>query len=300
MSFIVYPALDIRDGRVVRLRQGDYAQETSYGDDPLPRAQAFAAQGAQWMHLVDLDAARAGGYTLAPLLAAIRAQTALQGQTGGVVRGRDDLARILDAGAGRVVVGSLAVRRPDEVVGWLDEFGAERITIALDARQDAQGQWQLPVHGWTENAGVTLDDLALRYARAGMRHLLCTDIARDGMLAGPNIGLYAHLSALLPGVAVQARDEGYVLAVAGGLGVAVSPGSGAGLAAGVSATDNPVRNHTLAYIDGSSVSDANARTQIGSANGIAVDAINESRIVSTSIGVAAAVAGTWVAGAGLS
>ena len=120
MSFIVYPALDIRDDRVVRLRQGDYAQETSYGDDPLPRAQAFAAQGAQWMHLVDLDAARAGGYTLAPLLAAIRAQTPLQVQTGGGVRGRDDVARMLDAGAGRVVVGSLAVRRPDEVVGWLE------------------------------------------------------------------------------------------------------------------------------------------------------------------------------------
>ena len=204
MSFIVYPALDIRDGRVVRLRQGDYAQEISYGDDCLPRAQAFAAQGAQWMHLVDLDAARAGGYTLAPLLAAIRAQTPLRVQTGGGVRGRDDVARILDAGAHRVVVGSLAVRRPDEVVGWLEEFGAERITIALDARQDAQGQWQLPVHGWTENAGVTLDDLAQRYARAGMHHLLCTDIARDGMLAGPNISLYQHLSALLPGVAVQA------------------------------------------------------------------------------------------------
>ncbi|MCH3734298.1 HisA/HisF-related TIM barrel protein, partial [Campylobacter coli] len=88
MSFTVYPALDIRDGRVVRLRQGDYAQETSYGDDPLPRAQAFAAQGAQWMHLVDLDAARAGGYTLAPLLAAIRAHAPLQVQTGGGVRGR--------------------------------------------------------------------------------------------------------------------------------------------------------------------------------------------------------------------
>ncbi len=204
MSFTVYPALDIREGRVVRLRQGDYAQETSYGDDPLPRAQAFAAQGAQWMHLVDLDAARAGGYTLAPLLAAIRQHTPLQVQTGGGVRGRDDVARILDAGANRVVVGSLAVRRPDEVLGWLDEFGAERITIALDARQDAQGQWQLPVHGWTENAGVTLDDLAQRYARAGMRHLLCTDIARDGMLSGPNLDLYAHLSRLLPGVAVQA------------------------------------------------------------------------------------------------
>jgi len=204
MSFIVYPALDIRGGRVVRLRQGDYAQETHYGDDPLPRAQAFEAQGARWMHLVDLDAARAGGYTLAPLLAAIRANTGLQVQTGGGVRGRDDVARILDAGASRVVVGSLAVREPEQVIGWLEEFGTERITIALDARQDDDGQWQLPVHGWTENAGVTLDDLAERYAQAGLRHLLCTDIARDGMLAGPNLALYQHLSARLPGVAVQA------------------------------------------------------------------------------------------------
>lgn len=204
MSFIVYPALDIRGGRVVRLRQGDYAQETHYGDDPLPRAQAFEAQGARWMHLVDLDAARAGGYTLAPLLAAIRANTGLQVQTGGGVRGRDDVARILDAGASRVVVGSLAVREPEQVIGWLAAFGAERITIALDARQDADGEWQLPVHGWTENAGVTLDALAERYAQAGLRHLLCTDIARDGMLAGPNLELYRHLTARLPGVAVQA------------------------------------------------------------------------------------------------
>jgi len=204
MSFIVYPALDIREGRVVRLRQGDYAQETRYGDDPLPRAQAFEAQGANWMHLVDLDAARAGGYTLAPLLGAIRAHTGLQVQTGGGVRGRDDVARILDAGASRVVVGSLAVREPEQVIGWLGEFGPERITIALDARQDERGLWQLPVHGWTENAGVTLDVLADRYAAADLRHLLCTDIARDGMLAGPNLELYRHLAARLPDVAVQA------------------------------------------------------------------------------------------------
>lgn len=204
MSFIVYPALDIREGRVVRLRQGDYAQETRYGDDPLPRAQAFARQGAQWMHLVDLDAARAGGYTLAPLLAQIRQQAGLHVQTGGGVRGREDVERILQAGASRVVVGSLAVREPDAVIGWLAEFGPERITIALDARQDQDGQWQLPIHGWTENAGVTLDVLAQRYAVAGMRHLLCTDIARDGMLAGPNLDLYRHLAALLPGVAIQA------------------------------------------------------------------------------------------------
>jgi len=204
MSFIVYPALDIREGRVVRLLQGDYAQQTTYGDDPLPRAQAFAAAGASWMHLVDLDAARAGGYTLAPLLSAIASQTGLKVQTGGGVRSRDDVARILDAGATRVVVGSVSVREPDTVIGWLREFGPERLTIALDARQADDGRWLLPVHGWTETAEDTLDVLAQRYAEAGMQHLLCTDIARDGMLSGPNIDLYQHLAALLPGVAVQA------------------------------------------------------------------------------------------------
>jgi phosphoribosylformimino-5-aminoimidazole carboxamide ribotide isomerase len=204
MSFIVYPALDIRDGRVVRLLQGDYNQQTTYGDDPLPRAQVFADAGASWMHLVDLDAARAGGYTLAPLLSASATQTGLKVQTGGGVRSREDVARILEAGAARVVVGSVSVREPDTVIGWLREFGPERLTVALDARQADDGRWLLPVHGWTETADVTLDELAQRYAQAGMRHLLCTDIARDGMLSGPNIGLYRHLSALLPGVAVQA------------------------------------------------------------------------------------------------
>ena len=204
MSFIVYPALDIREGRVVRLLQGDYAQQTTYGDDPLPRAQAFAAAGARWMHLVDLDAARAGGYTLAPLLSSIAAQTGLQVQTGGGVRSRDDVARILDAGAARVVVGSVSVREPDAVIGWLREFGPDRLTIALDARQAEDGRWLLPVHGWTETAEDTLEALAQRYAEAGMQHLLCTDIARDGMLSGPNIDLYQHLARLLPGVAVQA------------------------------------------------------------------------------------------------
>lgn len=204
MSFIVYPALDIREDRVVRLLQGDYAQQTTYGDDPLPRAQAFATAGASWMHLVDLDAARAGGYTLAPLLAAIAAQTGLKVQTGGGVRSRDDVARILDAGAARVVVGSVSVREPDTVIGWLREFGPDRLTIALDARQAEDGRWLLPVHGWTETAEDTLEALAQRYAEAGMQHLLCTDIARDGMLSGPNIDLYQHLARLLPGVAVQA------------------------------------------------------------------------------------------------
>jgi phosphoribosylformimino-5-aminoimidazole carboxamide ribotide isomerase len=211
-GFTVYPAIDVRNGRVVRLAQGDYARETRYDGAPSEVAARYAAQGAEWLHLVDLDAARAGGYTLAPLLQQMARDTALKVQTGGGVRERDDVARILEAGAQRVVVGSLAVRSPDTVLAWLSEFGSERITVALDTRRDAEGVWRLPVHGWTETASETLDELATRYAKAGLRHLLCTDIARDGMLTGPNLDLYTHLRGVAPTLALQA--SGGVSAVA--------------------------------------------------------------------------------------
>lgn len=200
----LYPAIDVRSGRVVRLSQGDYDRETRYGDDPLALARAYAGQGAGWLHLVDLDAARAGGYTLGPLLRDLAASTGLRVQTGGGVRSRDEVARLLDDGAARVVVGSLAVREPDTVLGWIDAFGPERITVALDTRADAGGVWRLPVHGWTRTAAGTLEDLAARYAEHGLRHLLCTDISRDGMLTGPNFALYAQLLARVPGLALQA------------------------------------------------------------------------------------------------
>ncbi len=203
-AFTVYPAIDVREGRVVRLAQGDYDRETRYEAEPLLLAQSYAAQGAEWLHLVDLDAARAGGYTLGPLLARIAASTSLKVQTGGGVRSRDDVAAILDAGATRVVVGSLSVREPEQVAAWIGEFGAGRITVALDTRQDDAGRWCLPVHGWTESAEAGLDDLAVRFARAGLQHLLSTDIARDGMLGGPNLALYRHLAEVAPGLRVQA------------------------------------------------------------------------------------------------
>lgn len=204
-GFTVYPAIDVREGRVVRLQQGDYARETTYGHDPLDTAGRYAAQGAKWLHLVDLDAAKAGGYTLSPLLREICAFTGLKVQTGGGVRSRDDVLRILAAGASRVVVGSLAVQQPEQVLEWVAEFGVERITVALDARQDEQGVWRLPVHGWTETAAATtLDQLAVRFASGGLKHLLSTDIARDGMLSGPNAALYANLKAIAPSLQVQA------------------------------------------------------------------------------------------------
>lgn len=204
MSFTVYPAIDVRDGRVVRLQQGDYAQETRYAADPFGLASRYAAQGAAWLHLVDLDAARSGGYTLSALLQRIADETPLKVQTGGGVRDEADVERLLAAGASRVVVGSLAVREPGRVGAWLQRFGADRITLALDTRRDAEGAWQLPVHGWTEGSGVQLDALLQHYRGQGLRHLLCTDIERDGMMAGPNLALYAHLRALAPEVQVQA------------------------------------------------------------------------------------------------
>ena len=203
-AFDLLPAIDVRDGRTVRLRQGDYARETRYDDAPLALAARYADAGARWLHLVDLDAARAGGYTLATLLARIVADTRLQVQTGGGVRCEGDVATLFDAGAARVVVGSLAVREPERVAGWLHRFGPERITIALDVRQDRAGRWQLPTAGWTETSDSALAPLLRRYADAGLRHLLCTDIARDGMLAGPNLELYAQLRQVAPQVRLQA------------------------------------------------------------------------------------------------
>ena len=198
MSFTVYPAIDVRDGRVVRLAQGDYARETRYPADPLAQAMAYADAGARFLHLVDLDAAREGGYTLLPLLRAIAADGRLQVQTGGGVRFDDDVQCILDAGAARVVVGSLAVKEPLRVTGWLQRFGIERIVVALDARRDDDGIWRLPVHGWTRGSGIELDALLAHYAQSGARHLLSTDIARDGMLQGPNIALYRRIAADWP------------------------------------------------------------------------------------------------------
>lgn len=202
---IVYPAIDLRGGRVVRLRQGDYDAETRYPDDPLEVARRYASAGATWIHVVDLDAARDGTMRHRELIAAIARDTGLAVQAGGGVRAEDDVEALLGIGVARVVIGSLAVREPERVAAWIGRFGAERICVALDTRADAEGRWRLPVAGWTEDSGVELDALIERYAAtSGIRHVLVTDIARDGMLAGPSIGLYGELSRRWSALAIQA------------------------------------------------------------------------------------------------
>lgn len=202
MNFSLIPAIDLRDGNVVRLRQGDYSQQTSYQVDPLRLALDYAAAGAQWLHLVDLDGARGGTLANFRLIEAL-AGTALHVQAGGGVRGEEDLQRLLDAGVARVVLGSVAIREPERVIGWLDRYGPERLVIALDTREEG-GAWRLPSAGWTHSEAPTLDELAPRYAAAGAVHVLCTDIHRDGMLSGPNLALYAYLRALAPALQIQA------------------------------------------------------------------------------------------------
>lgn len=201
-SFHVIPAIDLRAGQVVRLKQGDYAQQTIYASDPRDLATRYAQSGASWLHLVDLDGARSGSLDNLAVITAIAAD-GMQIQAGGGVREKADLQRLFDAGVQRVVLGSVAIRDPELVAGWLAEYGAERLTIALDTRR-IDDRWALPSAGWTEMETRTLDELAPWYAEHGATHLLCTDIDRDGMLAGFNLDLYRHLADTVPTLAVQA------------------------------------------------------------------------------------------------
>lgn len=202
MNFDVIPAIDLRGGQVVRLKQGDYAQQTTYAADPRELAQRYADAGARWLHLVDLDGARSGQLDNLAVIGAIAAD-GMQVQAGGGVRDENDLQRLFDAGVDRVVLGSVAIRDPGLVAGWLGKYGAERLTLALDTRR-IDGRWTLPSAGWTETEARTLDELAPWYAARGARHLLCTDIDRDGMLAGFNLDLYRHLAGSVPRLALQA------------------------------------------------------------------------------------------------
>ncbi len=200
-GFSVIPAIDLREGRVVRLYQGDYDRQTAYPVEPLALARSYAAQGARWLHVVDLDGARSGQLDNLRVLGDL-AHAGMRLQAGGGVRDAEDVRRLLDTGVERVVVGSLAVREPERVKAWLGDFGADHLTLALDTRW-RDGAWRLPSAGWIKDERATLDELAPYYAAVGARHLLCTDIDRDGTLAGSNLTLLSYLRVLAPDLHVQ-------------------------------------------------------------------------------------------------
>ncbi len=203
-SMIVIPALDLRNGGVVRLQQGDYERETRYDMSPVDQARAYQDAGARLLHLVDLDAARDGGDGNLEVIAAIARALTLPVQAGGGVRDEAGLARRLEAGIDRVVLGSLCVRTPDLVIGWIERFGAERIVAGLDVRPGEDGHWIPQAAGWTEAGDEDLFELLDRLVASGLRHLLCTDITRDGMLTGSGRALYRELTGRYPDLVVQA------------------------------------------------------------------------------------------------
>lgn len=203
-SMIVIPALDLRNGDVVRLKQGDYDRETRYALSPVEQARAYQDAGGRILHLVDLDAAKDGGDGNLAVIARIADALSIPVQAGGGVRNEADLRRRLGAGIDRVVLGSLCVRQPETVVEWIERYGPERIVAGLDVRPGDDGRWIPQAAGWTEAGKDDLDTLLERLLEAGLRHLLCTDITRDGMLEGPNDALYSDLAARFPLLTIQA------------------------------------------------------------------------------------------------
>lgn len=201
---MIIPAIDLIDGCVVRLHQGDYGARRDYGEDPLARLQRYQASGAKLLHIVDLTGAKDPKARQIPLLRELLGSLSIPVQTGGGIRSADDVRSLLDAGAARVVVGSAAVKRTDEVAGWMKIFGADKLVLALDVRINQAGNAEVAVSGWQENSGVLMDDLIRAFEPAGLRYVLTTDISKDGTLAGPNTALYAKLAQTFPTIDFQA------------------------------------------------------------------------------------------------
>lgn len=201
---MIIPAIDLIDGCVVRLHQGDYGARRDYGEDPLARLQRYQASGAQLLHIVDLTGAKDPKARQIPLLRELLGSLSIPVQTGGGIRSADDVRSLLDAGAARVVVGSAAVKRTDEVAGWMKIFGADKLVLALDVRINKAGNAEVAVSGWQENSGVLMDDLIRAFEPVGLRYVLTTDISKDGTLAGPNTALYAKLAQTFPNIDFQA------------------------------------------------------------------------------------------------
>jgi phosphoribosylformimino-5-aminoimidazole carboxamide ribotide isomerase len=204
MSLILIPAIDLLDGRCVRLLHGDFERCRVYEQDACRLAADYAGQGSEWLHVVDLAASRDGPRAdTRPLLRLLGCAPQFV-QTGGGVRRAADIQLRLDHGADRVVVGSLCVTEPDRFAGWLQRFGPERLVAALDVRFDEAGVPRPRTHGWTRGSARSLWDFLELYADHGLRHLLCTDIGRDGAMSGPNVALYRDIVLRYPELEVQA------------------------------------------------------------------------------------------------
>ncbi|KKL02010.1 1-(5-phosphoribosyl)-5-[(5-phosphoribosylamino)methylideneamino]imidazole-4-carboxamide isomerase [Rheinheimera mesophila] len=201
---MIIPAIDLIQGKTVRLYQGSYDKTTEYQQTPVQLRDLYAKAGAGLLHLVDLTGAKNAAERQLELLTTLMQNAPLPVQVGGGVRTAADVDQLLSAGASRVVVGSVAIREPETVQGWLRAYGGDKIVLALDVSINAEGDKTLPSHGWIEESSITLEQVLTGFIAAGAKHVLCTDISKDGTLQGPNLALYAELVQKYPQIQWQA------------------------------------------------------------------------------------------------
>jgi phosphoribosylformimino-5-aminoimidazole carboxamide ribotide isomerase len=192
----IIPAIDIIGGRCVRLSQGDYGTQKNYGGDPLEWARAFAGCGVRRLHLVDLEGAKASHPMNLPTLEAIASLGLLELEWGGGIKDDDALRSVFDAGAGQAITGSIAAKEPDKMKAWLRAYG-KRIILGADVREG-----RVAISGWLEDGGIDAAGLIGKFLPVGLERVIVTDISRDGMLQGPNFGLYLGLQEQFPGLQV--------------------------------------------------------------------------------------------------
>lgn len=184
----IIPAIDIIDGRCVRLSQGDYAQQTTYEADPVDMVKRYADSGVKRVHVVDLDGAKAAFPANLGLLERMAGVNGVNIEWGGGLKSDEAVRAALDSGATYAIVGSIAATSPDLFAVWLEQFGAERMVLGADVRAG-----RVAISGWKEELDLSIDDLVKRFLPQGLTQTICTDISRDGMLQGPSFELYARL-----------------------------------------------------------------------------------------------------------
>ena len=200
---ILIPAIDLKEGRPVRLLRGQFDRVTDYDWSPRDLASRYRSLGSRWIHCVDLDGARDGNLGNREIISELAGSLDGCLQVGGGIRDAKTVEALLDAGAGRIVIGSIAIEDPDTAIAWLDRYGADTLVLALDVVSSDDG-FELVSRGWTNQSGRSLWDVMEIYGAAGVRHVLCTDVGRDGALTGPAVELYREFTQRWPDIELQA------------------------------------------------------------------------------------------------
>lgn len=195
---MIFPAIDLMDGRCVRLFKGDFNQRTEYGMTPIEMAKSFRDAGTEWLHVVDLDGAKHAASEQSDLIIQIAKESGLRVQTGGGLRDLAQIQRLLEGGVERAVIGSLALSNPQMVKFWLGDLGSDKIVLALDVKYGDDGEPYPTSHGWTETGEKTLWNILDDYSGSGLKTILVTDIDRDGVLGGSNVKLYEDIAERYP------------------------------------------------------------------------------------------------------